>query len=177
MSCASELAGAVLALCGVDAARCYQCGKCSAGCPMAAETAVRPHDTLRRIQRDDDRALRDPSIWLCIGCETCSTRCPNRVEPARAIDALRQLALERRVSGAPRALRAFHDAFLGEIRARGRVHEVGLVARYKLRGVDPLGDVAAAPGLAARGKLSFPSRPIRGRDEVERLFAAFLEAR
>ena len=37
---------------GINPATCYQCGKCSAGCPMASETRLRPHDVMRLVSLD-----------------------------------------------------------------------------------------------------------------------------
>ena len=34
----------ILEATGINAATCYQCGKCSAGCPMASESDLRPHN-------------------------------------------------------------------------------------------------------------------------------------
>jgi len=153
-------------------ARCYQCGKCSAGCPMAAESDLRPHDVLRMIsagRRDD--LLNSDSLWLCLGCETCTARCPNDCDPAAAIDALRAMALEDGASP-PRAFNAFHKAFLEEIQAHGRISEFGMIMRYKMRTGALFQDAANAPSMVTRGKLHFAPTKIRGVDEVRALFKA-----
>ena len=162
---------------GKNAARCYQCGKCSAGCPMAGETRLRPHDVMRLVnQGARDRLLADESIWLCLTCETCTERCPNGCDPARTMDALREMALETSPGAPPRAVLAFHRAFLDQVRWTGRSFELGLVADHKLRTGALLQDVATAPGLVARGKLGFVPHPIDGVKEVRRIFEACEEA-
>lgn len=159
---------------GLNPARCYQCGKCSAGCPMAEEMGgMPPHAILRLVQLDrHERVLGSEAIWLCLTCETCSTRCPNEVDPARIIDALRELALRRDPAAPPRAIRGFHRAFLGQIRANGRLFEAGLVAGYKLRTGDLFSDVASAPVMLLKGKLALLPKRIEGLDEVRRIFDA-----
>lgn len=158
---------------GLNIAACYQCGKCSAGCPMAEEMPLKPHQMLRLAQLDRrERLLRDDSPWLCVGCETCTARCPNRVDPARLIDGLRELAHRTDPAAAPRRIRAFHHAFLDQIRSHGRVFELGLVAGYKLRTGALLEDALAAPGMFLRGKLALRPHDIDGRDEVRRIFDA-----
>lgn len=157
---------------GVNPAKCYQCGKCSAGCPMAEEMPLRTHELMRMIQLDRrDRIFRDESIWLCLTCETCSERCPNGVDPAGAIDSLRGMAEDQERATSPRRIRTFHEAFLGQIKSQGRIHEVGLVAAYKLKSGALFDDVTTAPGMMVRGKLPLLSRKIEGIDHVRRIFA------
>jgi heterodisulfide reductase subunit C2 len=154
---------------GQNPAECYQCGKCSAGCPMAVETRLRPHDVMRLIGGDRREALvQGDSIWLCLTCETCTARCPNGCDPARMIDALREMSIAR----APRAIGAFHRSFLDQVKANGRMFELGLVIQYKLRSGMLLNDALSTPGLISRGKLKFVPSPIKGVADVRRIFAA-----
>lgn len=170
---APSLAEAVLAASGVSVARCYQCGKCSAGCPMASEMSLRPHEMLRLAQLDRrERLFADPSMWLCLTCETCTARCPNQVDTARVIDALREIALREEAPGISTRLRAFHRSFLDQVRAYGRVYELGLMVSYKLRTGALFDDAALAPASLARGKLKLLPTRIRGAEEVARIFAA-----
>ena len=156
---------------GINAATCYQCGKCSAGCPMASESDLRPHNVMRLVMQDRrEQALRDESIWLCLTCETCSARCPNACDPARVIDALREMSLDAGVADMPRTIAAFHKAFLEQVRSNGRLHEMGMVMEYKLRSGDLMKDVTNAPGMLSRGKLSFRAERIQGVVEIKRIF-------
>jgi heterodisulfide reductase subunit C len=165
------LAGEIFAATGVNAATCYQCGKCSAGCPMASESALRPHAVMRLVMQDRrEQALTDESIWLCLTCETCSARCPNDCDPARVIDAVRELSIEAGSADMPRTISAFHKAFLEQIRSNGRLHEFGMVMDYKLRSGELMKDVTSAPGMLTRGKLSFRAERIEALDEIRRIF-------
>jgi heterodisulfide reductase subunit C len=168
-----SLAAEVLEATGINAASCYQCGKCSAGCPMASESELRPHNVMRLVMQDRrDKALADESIWLCLTCETCSARCPNNCDPARVIDAVREIGLAEGSSAQPRRIAAFHRAFLAQIKANGRLHEVGMVMDYKLRSRDFMKDVTNAPAMMSRGKLSLRPERIEGMAEVKRIFDA-----
>ncbi len=167
----AALRGRVIELTGIDTARCYQCGKCSAGCPMASETRIRPHDVMRLVTLDRlDRLAADESIWLCLTCETCSARCPNGCEPARVLEAVREIAAHDAPGSVPSRLAAFHRAFLGQVRQHGRMFELGMVLEYKLRSGALLQDAASTPGLLTRGKLHALPHRIRGRKEVARIF-------
>ena len=165
------LAGEILEATGINAATCYQCGKCSAGCPMASESALRPHAVMRLVMQDRrEQALTDESIWLCLTCETCSARCPNDCDPARVIDAVRELSIEAGSADMPRTISAFHKAFLEQIRSNGRLHEFGMVMDYKLRSGELMKEVTSAPGMLTRGKLSFRAERIEALDEIRRIF-------
>ena len=170
-SSSGTLAHEIEAATGINPATCYQCGKCSAGCPMAHESDLRPHQVMRRVTYGRrELALRDESIWLCLTCETCSARCPNDCDPARVIDAVRELSIESGQAVMPRTIGAFHKAFLQQIRNNGRLHEVGLVMDYKLKTGALMKDVTNAPGMFARGKLNLRADRIEGVNEIKRIF-------
>ena len=171
------LAGEIRRRTGLNPAKCYQCGKCSAGCPMAEETTLRPHDILRLIQRGKaDKLFADDSIWLCLTCETCTARCPNNVDPARIIDALREIAQSGGEGLPPRAIQSFHKAFLKQIRKHGRVFEFGVILGFKMRSGKLFADVMKAPAMMKRGKLALSPRNVKGLDDVRRIFDACLAA-
>lgn len=140
---------------------------------MAQEMTLKPHVIVRHVQLDNrDRIFDDPSIWLCLTCETCSSRCPNGFDPARLIDGLREMALRQSAGGIPRRIRAFHEAFLDQIRSHGRLFELGMITSYKLRTGALFDDVTSAPGMLARGKLKFVPARIEGIEQVRRIFDA-----
>ena len=157
--------------CGFNPANCYQCGKCSAGCPMTSEMDLKTHEIIRLLQIDcGDRLFASDAIWMCLTCETCTTRCPNKFDPAAVIDTLREIALEKSASGIPHRIAAFHSAFLDQIRTHGRVFDFGLVASYKLRGGPLFADIESVPAMLSRGKLSFKPDRIKGIKSVRRIF-------
>lgn len=97
---------------GEVVARCYQCGKCSAGCPMAVDADVAPHQIIRLVQLgQSDEALASATIWLCAACRACSSRCPRGVDLTRLMESLRALVLRKGepvllASGLPKAVLA-----------------------------------------------------------------------
>jgi len=93
-----EFRDKVAELSGQNINLCYQCGKCSAGCPMSAEMDLLPNQVMRMVQlglADDIAECR--TIWCCASCLACSVRCPKGVDIARVMEALRQLSLRKNV--------------------------------------------------------------------------------
>ncbi|MDM7917058.1 MAG: 4Fe-4S dicluster domain-containing protein, partial [Candidatus Eisenbacteria bacterium] len=116
---------------GQNPFRCYQCGNCSAGCPVAGEGDLLPHQIFRHLQIESDEPLRALQPWLCVGCQTCAVRCPQELDLSRVMDFLREEA-ERRgtVPVEAKRIAAFNRIFLDQVLARGRLSEVQLGAFY-----------------------------------------------
>ena len=76
---------------------CYQCGKCSAGCPAIYEMDILPNQIIRFAQLGlKDELLQSKSIWICASCLTCNARCPKGINIAEVIEAIRQILLRKR---------------------------------------------------------------------------------
>jgi heterodisulfide reductase subunit C2 len=174
---ASKLAEAVAKVAGVNVAECYQCGKCTAGCPMARYMDIVPSQIMRLVQIGDDaaaaRLLASGAIWMCAGCLTCTQRCPKKLDPAAVIDALREMAYERGTIPADRKrILAFHKAFLKIVEETGRMSEMPMTGLYKTMTQDFFSDVTMAPLMLLRGKLPLVPKVIRGRKDVKKIFRA-----
>jgi len=79
--------------------QCYQCGKCSAGCPVVNEMDVIPSEVIRLLQIGQlEEVLNSKTIWVCASCLQCASRCPKGVEFSNICDALRQMVLRKRLS-------------------------------------------------------------------------------
>lgn len=74
---------------------CNQCGKCSAGCPVAFSTDILPNQVIRLAQLGIDDVLDSQTIWTCAACLTCVSRCPKGIDLPRVMEAMRQLKMER----------------------------------------------------------------------------------
>ncbi|RJO72429.1 MAG: 4Fe-4S dicluster domain-containing protein [Myxococcales bacterium] len=156
---------------GTDVWACYQCGRCSAGCPLSGFFDLLPMEVIRLAAYGaEETLLNSRSIWLCASCETCTTRCPNDIDIARTMDVLRERALDRGYSPAEPRVAAFHKAFLNSVRQYGRTFELGMIGAYKLSSGDMLGDFKLGLKLLARGKLRLLPSSIRGKAEVRRIF-------
>lgn len=161
-------------------ANCYQCGKCTAGCPVAARMDLAPNQIIRTVQLGrTTTALRSRAIWECVSCQTCSTRCPKEVDCAAVMDALREISLaEGMVATSEQPVVAFQQAFLDNIRRNGRLAELELIAQFKTavffhtgRPAFLLKDAGLAPEMGKRKKLHLLPGKVRDRKLVERIFA------
>lgn len=159
---------------------CYQCGKCTAGCPIAPQMDLMPNQVVRLVQLGhEERAMASEAIWLCVSCQTCSARCPKSVDCAGVMDRLRQMSIERSAAApAQRRTILFQKAFLRNIRRNGRLNELELVRDFKtsslLAELDIpflFKDAALAPKMRARGKLKLRGGSVRDRGVVDRIFA------
>lgn len=94
----SEIKRKVEEISGENVSACYQCGKCSAGCPSAYLMDVIPSQIMRFLQIGlEESLLASNTPWICASCEICSVRCPRGIEVARIMEALRHLKLRRRL--------------------------------------------------------------------------------
>lgn len=160
----------------VSVADCYQCGKCTAGCPAAEDMDLPPSQVLRLLQTEStphqDRVLRSMSIWMCIGCETCVTRCPQEVDLPRVMDFLRQEALARDVANQEAGdIVAFHKAFLRSVEKGGRLFEFGMVGDFKMRTGHFFKDLGVAPSMFFKGKMGLLPHGGANKHEIAEMFA------
>jgi len=60
---------------------CYECGICTASCPMVEllPEHYHPRTLLQRIFLDLDGVLKEEALWLCAWCYRCYRRCPQQL--------------------------------------------------------------------------------------------------
>jgi len=162
-------------------ADCYQCGKCSAGCPRVEQMDVPPSTIIRWVQYGDiKKAAGAQSVWQCVSCLTCSTRCPKSVDIAGVMDALKEISLEKKcVHPKQKRIVAFQRAFLNAVERNGRLNEIELVAEYKIRGflgdgnpILAMKDADLGLPMLLRNKLHVKiGSPVKDKAIVKRIFA------
>jgi len=174
-SLSARLAAASLAV-----SRCFQCRKCSGGCPLTFAMDLLPDQVIRlAFLGQEEQVLGCRAIWVCSSCETCTTRCPNGIDIAGVIDWLKEEAGKQGKTASQPLVAAFHHYFLESIRkAGGRLPEARMLRRYglfKLWRQPDLGELAGNLKLGLRlfkkGRLRLAGpEPLKNRAEIDEIF-------
>lgn len=156
---------------GEPVSRCFQCKKCTGGCPVAAFMDVSPHRVIRLIQIGlREEVLSSSTVWICASCRACEARCPNDINIARVMDYLKTRIISAQGEIPERRVFHFHRSFLSTVRAYGRAHEISMIGLYKLRSRAFLDDLAMGGRMLVKGRLPLVPEIIRGRGELGRIF-------
>jgi heterodisulfide reductase subunit C2 len=150
---------------------CYQCGKCTAGCPLAPAMEMTPNQIIRAVQLGlRDLVLDTAAIWHCAACETCASRCPRDIDMARVNKALaRRCVREGRKPKDP-AVANFHKAFLDSMGRWGRAHEVELMSLTKaMTPSQRFKDIGLGAALFGHGKLNLLPHWVRQSKQVREI--------
>lgn len=161
---------------GVNVSRCYQCGKCSAGCALAEDMDYPPSLAMRMLQTNDinnyNSLLQSETIWLCVSCQNCLTRCPMEIDIPQLMDYMREKAIEKKsINKKSGKIVSFHKAFLDSVKFTGRLYEIGLVAGYKARTMNLLQDVNIAPKMFSKGKLPLFPEMVEDKKQIDSIFS------
>ena len=140
---------------GQNIEACYQCAKCTAGCPMARAMDLKPNQVIRAVQLGlKDMALGANAVWYCAGCETCASRCPRDIDMARVNKALARMCVREKRKPKDPAVAAFHQSFMESMARWGRAHEIEIVSLTKLRSPGQrFKDIPLGGALFGKGRL------------------------
>ncbi|MGD8962832.1 MAG: 4Fe-4S dicluster domain-containing protein, partial [Desulfobacterales bacterium] len=117
-----------------QASACFQCRKCTNGCPVTFAMDLFPDEVIRLVILGHREAvLGCDTIWVCAACETCTTRCPNDVKIAELMDCLKEMAVQQGVRSTQPQILSLHTSFLKDVKRWGRVFETTFLPEYFLR--------------------------------------------
>ena len=156
---------------GVDLSVCYQCKRCTSGCPVSDMTQSGPAEIIRRLHLNAGHELLESDIlWMCVSCETCSARCPMDINIAAVMDALRRLAVQKGAAPQEGNVPLFNRAFLKTVELFGRSYDIAMIAAYKMGSRKLMNDTEKFPTMLKEGKIAL--LPPRGADKatVRRIF-------
>ena len=140
---------------------CFQCGTCTADCPIARFSDIyRPRKLMRMTQLGmKDRILSSEALWLCAACFTCVDHCPQGVEIASVLRALRNMAVKEGIIPdvfrelTSNILKTGYAYRIPELRLKKRV-EQGLppLPKTNIEDVSKLFDLVAVSKVSRREK-------------------------
>ncbi|MFC1911752.1 4Fe-4S dicluster domain-containing protein [Chloroflexota bacterium] len=161
-------------LSGQKISACFQCEKCTNGCPLTFTMDIVPHKAMRLLYLGQvDEVLHSDTIWVCASCETCTARCPNNIDIAHIMDTLRQTSLRENIKPSRKSVPVFHAAFLSSIKKYGRVYEPEMAVNYALRsgGIKGLLQQAGL-GMAmfSKGKIKLLPARVQAKKQVKNIF-------
>ena len=159
---------------GEKVSACFQCERCTNGCPVTFAMDIVPHKLIRSAHLGlKAEVLNSDTIWVCACCETCTTRCPNGIDIAHLMDTFRQISQQEGVPASQPSVPLFHRTFLASVQRHGRVSESEMATLYALKsgGISGLLKQAGLGlGLFKRGKLKILPGRLRAGKEVTKIF-------
>jgi len=164
-----------------QAGACFQCRKCTNGCPVAFAMDLYPDEVIRQVILGQRKTvLACQTIWVCAACETCTTRCPNDVRIAELMDCLKEMAVHDGIPSPQPRISALHETFLNNIKKRGRLYETTLLPVYLLKSGELLAkwhsgtwryDIKLARQMLSKGRVPLRPKSIEGIGEVRKILA------
>ena len=136
--------------CGENVYLCYQCERCSSGCPTVPAMRYRPAQMMRLAQFGlEDLLATDASIWRCLTCDTCTAHCPHNLSVRRLVEVMRQHVMQERYLAEGLDALGEDEALRKGMRALGMLGErVGTY--YNVSGEDNAARLAWTDNLAEK---------------------------
>ncbi|MCY3413877.1 MAG: 4Fe-4S dicluster domain-containing protein [Candidatus Heimdallarchaeota archaeon] len=77
-----------------DVSACFNCGTCTATCPLSESTNEFPRGMIRLAQLGQkEKLVASKELWICHYCGDCSNACPRGANPAQFMHAARKYAI------------------------------------------------------------------------------------
>jgi heterodisulfide reductase subunit C len=148
---------------------CLQCGTCGGSCPSGADMQYTPRSLFTMIVADQrEEVLSSNTMWCCVSCYACTTRCPQHVPVTEIMYCLKRLAIRdglAKDTDAP----ALAKTFTSLLDRYGRTFEFGLASRFYLLN-KPLAMLKMGPmglSMLARGRMALTPRRIRNIEQLQ----------
>lgn len=166
-----RFAGEIKNLAGTSFHTCLQCRSCSSGCPFSEFMDFKPNGVIRLVQLGlKGEALACNTIWICVGCHTCTIQCPMAIDIAAVMDALREKALAEQADVLEPDILNFHREVLNSIERHGRTHKLEIMLRYKLKTRDLISDWTVGLKMLAKRKLDLTPSKVERIGDLKKIF-------
>jgi heterodisulfide reductase subunit C len=158
---------------GSDIRQCYQCAKCSGGCPGTFAMDYLPNQIIRMLMLGmKEEVLKSKTIWVCMSCNTCTTRCIRDIDVAQVMDALRKEAIKHGYTEHAKNVIACNETFLWTVNSWGRLFDAGMLMVYNMKTGNLMKDMQFGLPMMLKGKMSPVPIPhkIKGVKEIKKIF-------
>ncbi|MGA7617093.1 MAG: 4Fe-4S dicluster domain-containing protein [Thermoanaerobaculia bacterium] len=147
----------------VAADACFQCNRCTAGCPLFAAMDLSPAQMVHHLLLGEwEPVVESDAIWACVHCETCTARCPQQVDVSGLLHAARVAAWQAGRLPRDKTIATYFASFVENLYLYGRSAELPLTLIWKLKSEDYLRDMLLGIRLLSRGKLALFGLPKGG---------------
>lgn len=147
---------------------CLQCGSCSGSCPNGPDMDYTPRSMFALISAGQrEKVLAANTMWCCVSCYACTTRCPQNIPVTDIMYALKRISLREGLASGTDAP-ALAKTFTGLLERYGRSFELGLASRYYLFN-KPMSMLRMGPlgfSMFTRGRMSLIPTRIRQLDQL-----------
>ena len=62
------------------------------------EMDITPAQLMRKVMLGQDDVLECDTLWICATCNTCTVRCPRKLDVSKIAEALRQIILRDEIN-------------------------------------------------------------------------------
>lgn len=153
---------------------CYQCGKCTAGCPLSDVFEYEPNQIIRLVQSGKiDSIIKSNSIFLCLSCEICSSRCPQDVHIATIMNFIRNEAWKADRFKI-KSISRFYKMFLRIVGRTGRSFEPGLLISLNFLSGRLFNDMDLALDILKKRKIRLLPEFVKGRKEITKIIKKYI---
>jgi len=153
---------------------CYQCGKCTAGCPLASDYKYKPHQIIQLIKLDRiGSIINSNSIYLCISCEICSSRCPQDVNVSAIMNYLRVKGWQMGIYKIPN-ISIFYKLFLRIVGKLGRSYEPALILGLNLMSGKLFNDLDIAFNILRKRKIKLLPEFVKDRKKINQILKKYI---
>ena len=153
---------------------CYQCGKCTAGCPLSDVFEYKPNQIIRLVQSGKiDSIINSNSIFLCLSCEICSSRCPQDIHIATIMNFIRNEAWKANRFKI-KSISRFYRTFLRIVSGTGRSFEPGLLVGLNLLSGKFFNDMDLALDILKKRKIKLLPEFVKDRKHITKTIKKYL---
>jgi heterodisulfide reductase subunit C len=148
---------------------CLQCGSCGGSCPNGTDMEYTPRALFAMIAANQrDKVLSSNTMWSCVSCYLCTSRCPQEIPITEIMYALKRMAIaegKAQESDAPHLAKTFTDL----VDAYGRSFELGIATRYLLlkKPTSLLKGMGMGLSMFSKGRLALKPTKIRQTKQLQ----------